>query len=64
MLIADSLEYHSREQKSQWWRFFSKESFDEIEILEDRECIMIKTQTKDTIDQPNKNLSIHYRSLN
>jgi predicted RecB family nuclease len=53
MLIADSLEYHSREQKSQWWRFFSKESFDEIEILEDMECIgnLKKTQTKDTIDQ-------------
>mgnify|MGYP007000223190 len=53
MLIADSLEYHSREQKSQWWRFFSKESFDEIEILEDMECIgdLKKTQTKDTVDQ-------------
>ena len=38
-LIADALEYHRREQKSEWWRFFAKEKFDYIELLEDMECI-------------------------
>lgn len=38
-LIADTLEYHRREQKSEWWRYFSKEKFDFIELLDDMECI-------------------------
>ena len=38
-LIADTLEYHRREQKSEWWRYFAKEKFDFTELLDDMECI-------------------------
>ena len=39
MLLSDLLEFHRREDKSQWWRIFSRQNKTLQELLDDSECL-------------------------
>lgn len=39
-LLADLLEWHRREEKPEWWKYYRRvEDFDETDLFEDTECI-------------------------
>lgn len=46
--LAYSLEFHERESKPGWWRFFDRQESSEVELFEDADCLagLIRTSTR------------------
>ncbi|MBY3201333.1 TM0106 family RecB-like putative nuclease [Rhizobium laguerreae] len=46
-LVAHSLEFHEREAKPQWWKYFDRLASTDVELFEDPDCIagLVRTAT-------------------
>ena len=58
-LLVDLLEFHRRESKPSWWAVFSRQNLEQVELLEDAECLAGLTANPDVRPRPEKKSWIH-----
>lgn len=58
-LVADLLEFHSREAKPDWWAMFSRQDLPHDALLDDAECLAGLQPHPDVPPRPEKRSMIH-----
>lgn len=58
-VLAWSLEFHRREAKPMWWKYFDRLGWSEPELFEDMDCLAEVTRTSAPVVKPKRGNPVH-----